>query len=150
MTREDPRYFELVTAVREALAHGHGAGRRPLAAEKRRERARRREPAAATPRAWRQRRAGEWLPALIVFAIGIAAWEWIFSPLAGKFLLPRPSTIASALWDNRHLLWDAGWYTFKEALGGFVAGSRRGDRRRARARALAAASATRSCRTRSR
>jgi NitT/TauT family transport system ATP-binding protein len=24
MTREDPRYFELVTAVREALAHGHG------------------------------------------------------------------------------------------------------------------------------
>jgi NitT/TauT family transport system permease protein len=70
-----------------------------------------------------KKRAGEWLPALIVFAVGIAAWEWIFSPLAGKFLLPRPSSIASALWDNKQLLWDAGWYTFKEALGGFVAGS---------------------------
>jgi NitT/TauT family transport system permease protein len=69
------------------------------------------------------RRAGEWLPAVVVFAVGIAAWEWIFSPLAGKFLLPKPSTIASSLWDNRHLLWRAGWYTFKEALGGFVAGS---------------------------
>jgi NitT/TauT family transport system permease protein len=70
-----------------------------------------------------RRRAGEWLPALVVFAIGVAAWEWIFSPLAGKFLLPRPSTIATALWDNKHVLWSAGWYTFKEALGGFVAGS---------------------------
>jgi NitT/TauT family transport system permease protein len=69
------------------------------------------------------RRAGEWLPALLVLALGIAAWEWIFSPLAGKFLLPKPSTIAQSLRDNRHLLWSAGWYTFKEALGGFVAGS---------------------------
>jgi NitT/TauT family transport system permease protein len=69
------------------------------------------------------RRAGEWLPVLLVFAIGVAAWEWVFSPLAGKFLLPRPSAIVRALWDNRHLLWSAGWYTFKEALGGFVAGS---------------------------
>jgi NitT/TauT family transport system permease protein len=70
-----------------------------------------------------RRRAGEWLPALIVFAIGVAAWEWIFSPLAGKFLLPRPSVVARALWDNHHLLLSAGWYTFKEALGGFVLGS---------------------------
>jgi NitT/TauT family transport system permease protein len=70
-----------------------------------------------------RRRAGEWLPALIVFAIGIAAWEWVFSPLAGKFLLPKPSTIAQSLWDHRRLLFHAGWYTFKEALGGFVAGS---------------------------
>jgi NitT/TauT family transport system permease protein len=70
-----------------------------------------------------RRRAGEWLPAVIVFAVGLVAWEWIFSPLAGKFLLPRPSSIGSALWDNRHLLWRAGWYTFKEALGGFVIGS---------------------------
>jgi NitT/TauT family transport system permease protein len=65
----------------------------------------------------------DWLPALLVFAAGIAAWEWVFSPLAGKFLLPRPSAIASAFWDNRHVLVSAGWYTFKEALGGFVIGS---------------------------
>src|SRR5262249_32861149 len=45
------------------------------------------------------------------------------SPLAGKFLLPTPSSIASSLWDNHHLLWRAGWYTFKEALGGVVFGS---------------------------
>jgi NitT/TauT family transport system permease protein len=70
-----------------------------------------------------RRRAGDWLPALLVFAVGLAAWEWVFSPLAGKFLLPRPSAVSRALWDNRHLLWSAGWYTFKEAFGGFVAGS---------------------------
>jgi NitT/TauT family transport system permease protein len=69
------------------------------------------------------RHASDWLPAVLVFAIGIALWEWVFSPLAGKFLLPRPSTIASTLVDNRHMLWSAGWFTFKEALGGFVAGS---------------------------
>jgi NitT/TauT family transport system permease protein len=69
------------------------------------------------------RRARDWLPALFVFAAGIAAWEWVLSPLAGKFLLPRPSVIATALWDNRHVLVSAGWYTFKEALGGFVIGS---------------------------
>jgi len=68
------------------------------------------------------RRTGDWLPALLVFAAGLAAWQWVFSPLAGKFLLPRPSAIATSLWDNRHVLWAAGWYTFKEALGGFVIG----------------------------
>jgi NitT/TauT family transport system permease protein len=70
-----------------------------------------------------RRRAGDWLPAVVVFVVGIAAWEWIFSPLAGKFLLPRPSAIAAALRDNHHVLVTAGWYTFKEALGGFVIGS---------------------------
>jgi NitT/TauT family transport system permease protein len=69
------------------------------------------------------RRAGDWLPALFVFAGGIAAWQWVFSPLAGKFLLPKPSAISTALWDNRHVLWTAGWFTFKEAVGGFVIGS---------------------------
>jgi NitT/TauT family transport system permease protein len=72
------------------------------------------------------RRAGEWLPALVVFVVGIALWQWVFSPLAGKFLLPRPSAVAQSLWDHRHLLWSAGWYTFKEALGGFVVGSAAG------------------------
>jgi NitT/TauT family transport system permease protein len=63
------------------------------------------------------------LPALLVLAAGIAAWEWVFSPLAGKFLLPKPSAIATTLWHNSHVLWSAGWFTFKEALGGFVIGS---------------------------
>jgi NitT/TauT family transport system permease protein len=70
-----------------------------------------------------RRRTREWLPAVIVFVAGIAAWEWIFSPLAGKFLLPRPSAITTAFRDHHHVLLAAGWYTFKEAFGGFVLGS---------------------------
>jgi NitT/TauT family transport system permease protein len=69
------------------------------------------------------RRIRDWLPALVVFALGLVAWQWVFSPLAGKFLLPKPSAIATAFWHSRHLLWSAGWFTFKEALGGFVFGS---------------------------
>ncbi len=40
-----------------------------------------------------------------------------------QFLLPKPSTIVSVFWTDRHSLWPAGWYTFKEALGGFAIGS---------------------------
>jgi NitT/TauT family transport system permease protein len=69
------------------------------------------------------RRTADWLPALLVFVAGLAAWEWVFSPLAGKFLLPRPTAIADSFWEHRHILWQGGWYTFKEAVGGFVAGS---------------------------
>jgi NitT/TauT family transport system permease protein len=69
------------------------------------------------------KRLGDWLPALLVFALGLLAWEFVFSPLAGKFLLPRPSAIAKSFWDHRHVLLNAGWFTFKEALGGFVIGS---------------------------
>jgi NitT/TauT family transport system permease protein len=69
------------------------------------------------------RRAGDWIPAVLVFAAGLALWQWVFSPLAGAFLLPKPTAIARSLSDNRHVLWSAGWFTFKEALGGFVIGS---------------------------
>src|SRR5581483_4160547 len=34
-----------------------------------------------------------WLPAIVVFVVGLAAWQWVLSPLAGKVLLPRPSEI---------------------------------------------------------
>jgi NitT/TauT family transport system permease protein len=40
-----------------------------------------------------------------------------------QFLLPKPSTIVQELWRQGHTLWPAGWYTFKEALGGFAIGS---------------------------
>jgi NitT/TauT family transport system permease protein len=40
-----------------------------------------------------------------------------------QFLLPKPSTIVTVFWNQRHVLWPAGWYTFKEALGGFAIGS---------------------------
>ena len=75
-----------------------------------------------TSRAARQ--AVEWLPALIVFVVVIGLWEGLVRALhVQQFLLPKPSTILSVFWTQRHTLWPAGWYTFKEALGGFAVGS---------------------------
>jgi len=66
----------------------------------------------------------EWAPALAVFAIGILAWEGLVAVFdVQEFLLPKPSMIAQTFWDERGALWDAGIYTFKEALGGFALGS---------------------------
>ena len=73
------------------------------------------------------RQAGEWLPAIVVAVLVIAAWEGTVRLFhIQQFLLPRPSAILRAFWDDRHSLWPAGWYTFKEALGGFVVGSAAG------------------------
>ena len=70
------------------------------------------------------RRAREWAPALVVFALVIAVWEGSISAFhVQQFLLPRPSDIVKTFWTARHTLWPAGWYTFKEALGGFAIGS---------------------------
>ena len=75
-----------------------------------------------TARAVRQ--LSEWLPALVVFVVVIGLWEGLDRALhVQQFLLPRPSAIVSAVWTQRHTLWPAGWYTFKEALGGFLIGS---------------------------
>jgi NitT/TauT family transport system permease protein len=71
-----------------------------------------------------QRRAVEWAPALLVFALGIAAWQGLVAAFhVQEFLLPRPSEIARTFWEERASLWHAGIYTFKEALGGFALGS---------------------------
>ena len=70
------------------------------------------------------RQMSEWLPALVVFVVVIGLWEGLDRALhVEQFLLPRPSAIVSAVWTQRHTLWPAGWYTFKEALGGFAIGS---------------------------
>jgi NitT/TauT family transport system permease protein len=66
----------------------------------------------------------EWAPAFAVFAIGILAWQGLVAAFdVQEFLLPKPSVIAQTFWDERGALWDAGIYTFKEALGGFALGS---------------------------
>ena len=66
----------------------------------------------------------EWVPAIVVFCLGIVVWQVsidIFN--IQKFLLPKPWSIVSAFFTQRHTLWSAGWLTLKEALGGFAIGS---------------------------
>ena len=79
------------------------------------------EPPHGTPIA---RRLAGWLPAILVFGIGIAAWQWIL-PWLGveRCLLPPFSDVIEALGDNWTALSHAAWVTFKEALAGFALGS---------------------------
>ena len=68
--------------------------------------------------------AREWLPAVLVLVAALVLWEGAIAAFnVQQFLLPRPSAIARDLRDNWSTLSSAGWYTFKEALGGFVVGS---------------------------
>jgi len=70
---------------------------------------------------------GDWAPAAVVFLLGIAAWEGLVRGLAvERFLLPPLSDILQTLWADRSFFINAGLFTFKEALGGFVAGSAAG------------------------
>jgi NitT/TauT family transport system permease protein len=72
-------------------------------------------------------RAGDWIPAIVVFFAGIAIWQIAIDAFdIQKFLLPKPAAIASAFWTQRATLWSAGWLTLKEALGGFAIGSAAG------------------------
>jgi NitT/TauT family transport system permease protein len=70
-----------------------------------------------------RRAASEWFPALVVFAAGIVLWETVVRAFdVQNFLLPAPSAIADTLWADRGELWDAAFFTFREALGGYVIG----------------------------
>jgi len=70
------------------------------------------------------RRTADWTPAIVVFVLAVAVWQGAIAAFhIQQFLLPKPSAIVSSFWTDRHTLWPAGWYTFKEALGGFVGGS---------------------------
>jgi len=70
------------------------------------------------------RRAREWVPAALILVLGIGLWQALVVGLdVERFLLPPPSDIAETFWEMRSPLWEAGWYTFKEALGGFAIGS---------------------------
>lgn len=65
----------------------------------------------------------EWAPSLAILVLGLVGWELAVNAFGiQKFLLPKPSEIASAFWDERSVLWPAGWYTFTEAFWGFVVG----------------------------
>jgi NitT/TauT family transport system permease protein len=70
------------------------------------------------------RRVTDWLPAAVVLVGTIALWQGLIVALdVQEFLLPKPTSIATTFWDDKQELWHAGWYTFQEALGGFVVGS---------------------------
>jgi NitT/TauT family transport system permease protein len=70
-----------------------------------------------------RRLAHEWVPALVVLAAGIALWEGVVRGFGIQdFLLPPPSDIAQTLWTDRSSLWHAAFFTFREALGGYVIG----------------------------
>jgi NitT/TauT family transport system permease protein len=66
----------------------------------------------------------DWIPAALIFVVGLAVWQGAIKLFdIQKFLLPAPDAIVRTLYDQRGVLWSAGWYTFKEALGGFAIGS---------------------------
>lgn len=70
------------------------------------------------------RTALDWIPAVAVFAIGIATWQGLVAAFhVQEFLLPKPTSIADAFWTQKSTLWHQGIYTFKEALGGYALGA---------------------------
>jgi NitT/TauT family transport system permease protein len=70
------------------------------------------------------RQARDWVPAAAVFVLAIVVWDGSIAAFhIQQFLLPKPTSIVSSFWNERHTLWPAGWTTFQEALGGFVGGS---------------------------
>jgi len=65
----------------------------------------------------------DWVPAAAVLILGLVTWQAtivIFD--VQHFLAPRPTAIADAFWQHRGEFLRAGWFTFQEALGGWVAG----------------------------
>lgn len=75
-----------------------------------------------------QNRAGAWVrrygPALVVFILGLVLWEVIIVVFRiEKFLLPRPSLIAQTFVEQFSVIFPAGLFTMREAVGGFFLGS---------------------------
>jgi NitT/TauT family transport system permease protein len=69
------------------------------------------------------RRALDWAPAAVVLVLALVLWQETIAVFHVKrFLAPQPSAIASTFWDDRDELLRAGWFTFQEALGGFLIG----------------------------
>jgi NitT/TauT family transport system permease protein len=66
----------------------------------------------------------DWIPAAVIFVVGLLAWEFGVKALdVQNFLLPPLSDILDALWNDRSGLMDAALFTFKEAVAGFFVGS---------------------------
>lgn len=71
-----------------------------------------------------RRTLSEYAPALLLFVAVIALWEGAVRLFdVQQFILPAPSVIWEAFTTNLRQLVGVGWFTTKEALGGFVLGS---------------------------
>ena len=69
-------------------------------------------------RFWRQ-----YMPTLILTVVVIALWQGVVEVFnIQRFLLPAPSAIIANFVDNFGRLVHIGWFTTREALGGFVIG----------------------------
>jgi NitT/TauT family transport system permease protein len=65
----------------------------------------------------------EYLPAAVVFVLGLALWEAAVLAFGIEFyLLPAPHVIVGSLRENVPVLLEAGLYTFSEALAGYALG----------------------------
>jgi len=65
-----------------------------------------------------------YLPATLIFLGGILLWELIVIVFSIQgFLLPKPSRIATTFADEFTVVVPAGWFTMKEAIGGFAIGA---------------------------
>jgi NitT/TauT family transport system permease protein len=84
------------------------------------------EPLAAQPvSSWARTRSTlrHYLPAILLLPSGLILWELVVRLFNIQgFLLPAPSLIAETFAQNSASLLDRGWYTFEEALGGYVIG----------------------------
>jgi ABC-type nitrate/sulfonate/bicarbonate transport system permease component len=62
-----------------------------------------------------------WLGALALGLAWLASWElYVRSGGVDEFILPAPTAIAEAAYDDRGLLWDNFWVTALEVAGGIV------------------------------
>jgi NitT/TauT family transport system permease protein len=68
-----------------------------------------------------------YLPAALIFVGGLVLWELTVRVFDIKrFLLPRPTAIIAAFGREFGTVTAAGWFTMREAMGGFVLGASAG------------------------
>ncbi|MFQ5553888.1 MAG: ABC transporter permease [Acidimicrobiia bacterium] len=64
------------------------------------------------------------VPAVVAFVAVIAGWELLTRSFSVQsFILPKPTEIIDQFFDKADVIWPAGWRTFQESIGGFIAGS---------------------------
>jgi NitT/TauT family transport system permease protein len=65
-----------------------------------------------------------YVPAALLFLVGLALWEAVVAIFDIKgFLLPPPSEVLREYRETQSVVWSAGLVTLREALGGFLIGS---------------------------